>query len=349
MKSLKVCIDPSANIPYSSFYIKGLYEVLGKSNVKFASEYFLDLDHRKEEWSFDSYMALVFFHDQKMWNVIIDFGDDVPIRQNAYEWCDLYAKINYCPEKTGEFKKVVSIPPGFGIRIWKPVEIIRNCIVNLIQLRFRPHTSIRNHFRFYLSQLKALPLEKFVQKDGAKERPNSIFFVSSLWPHQNCLEGTNLLRKSFMESCRKAGADFEGGFLLLEESHPQKEKFAEFVFKKRYPLSIFVEKTKKSALVFNTPAVHNCHGWKLGQYLAMGKAIISTPFQNALPEDLVHGKNIHFVHDASEMDAAVSQLLKDENYRKKLEEGARAYSLKYVSPSAVISRIARKLKSKAPL
>jgi glycosyltransferase involved in cell wall biosynthesis len=130
----------------------------------------------------------------------------------------------------------------------------------------------------------------------------------------------------------------EGGFFVTV-NHPQYEDFKDLVFLERYTLDDYIEKTKLSAFVFNTPAVLNCHGWKLGEYLAMGKAIISTPLSNKLPGELKHGENIHIISSNDEMAAAIDLLLKDSNYRKKLENGARRYYLKYANPEAVIRNI----------
>jgi len=55
----------------------------------------------------------------------------------------------------------------------------------------------------------------------------------------------------------------------------------------------------RSSAVLNTPGVHGCLGWKLCEYLALGKAIISTTIQRQLPADLEHGTHIHVV-DGSE-------------------------------------------------
>ena len=90
-------------------------------------------------------------------------------------------------------------------------------------------------------------------------------------------------------------------------------------------------------MVFNTPAVHNCHGWKLGEYLAMGKAIISTPLSNELPAQMEHGKNIYLISESEDFKSALLKLLSDSEYRNTLEEGAKAYYLKYASPEAVIN------------
>jgi glycosyltransferase involved in cell wall biosynthesis len=78
----------------------------------------------------------------------------------------------------------------------------------------------------------------------------------------------------------------------------------------------------------------DCHGWKLGEYLALGKAIISTPISNDLPLSLVHGENIHIVeNNFEEIRKAIILIIKDDEYRHKLEKGAHLYWEKYGTPS----------------
>lgn len=341
-----IFIDPGSNIPYASFYIKGLYEVFGKVNVSFSTFYFTDLQKRNDNYSYDAYMAFVIINKSEISKVIIDFGDDYPIRENAHNWCDLYAKINFDPLRTPLHftTKIQSIPPSFGIRIWSNFEIVSHAFSNLFKLKFSPQTSIMNYFRSYFSQMKQFPLETFSAHDIPDDpKNNEVFFIASLWPHPNCLTGTNVYRKMFIDTCLKTGVNFNGGFWVTDTEHPQFQEFKQLTFTKRYALKEYIEKTKKSMFVFNTPAVHNCHGWKLGQFLAMGKAIISTSFQNALPEDLVHGENIHFVNDASELEAAISELTHNQEYRRKLQMGAKRYYEKHGEPAAVIKKIFKRL------
>ena len=88
-----------------------------------------------------------------------------------------------------------------------------------------------------------------------------------------------------------------------------------------------------SAFVFNTPAFWDCHGWKLGEYLALGKCIISTPLSNDLPAPLVHGVHIHYVQPNEEsIREAVEYILSHKEYRKTLERNAKSYWDKYGTP-----------------
>jgi len=344
--SYKVFIDATCRMKYSSFYISGLYHVFGKKNVSFSNKYFDDLKRKEQPYSFDHYMAFVIISPNNITEkIIIDFCDPIIVQQKAYEWCDKYAKINFNSVLTDKkfHSKMISIPPGFGIRIWGLWKTIIYCGWNLLKCKLSPLVSFENYIKDYYDQFKRPTLEEYLIPENntiaAKNQMRPyVFMIGTLWNHQNCIEKTNVFRKSFIEECNVSKCKFEGG-LFASPIHPQYEEFKNFIFKKRYPIKNYIAKTKLSAFVFNTPAVWECHGWKLGEYLTMGKAIISMPLRNNLPEKLVHGKNIHFISNTDEMKLAIDLLLNDDNYRKILENGAKAYYIKHVDPHAVIRKI----------
>ena len=89
--------------------------------------------------------------------------------------------------------------------------------------------------------------------------------------------------------------------------------------------------------MFNTPAFWNCHGWKLGEYLAMGKCILSTALSNDLPAPLVHGEHIHFVdNDQAAMHDALCYILSHPDYQHHLEQAASHYWQTYGTPLATL-------------
>lgn len=339
-----VYIDPKSNIQYSSFYIKGLNTVFGKQNVRFSSRYFQSLERSADENCYDHYMAFVLAEDKGSTNIIIDFRDKVLINEHAYDWCDKYAKINFNQGETASrfLPKMISIAPGFGIRIWNLPQTLVYCLSNFVKSKFSPKTSTKQYFADYLMQyLSRLPIDAYTSENEGLSAPdnNYIFFIATLWPHDNCLKTTNLQRKQFVDICKnKPNINFEGGF-FADPNHPQYEEFKSLSFVKPYPIEAYVKKTRDSLLVFNTPSVHNCHGWKLGEFLAMGKAIISTPLSNQLPANLIHGSNIHFVSNPKELAEAVDIISRDKHYRQKLENGSKDYFANYVKPENVISHI----------
>ena len=340
MGKLKVFIDPSVRILYSSYYIKGLYTVFGEKNVFFSKKYFHQLKRRNESHSYDHYMPFVVINKNEIKKYIIDFRDKRSVKKNAYDWCDKYAKINFSVSLTDEYyhDKIISIPPGFGIKIWGRYKTFYNCSANYVRCIFSPIVSIKTHFSDYYNQYKRPQLEDYTIDTTDKKNGLYVFMIATLWSHTNCIEGTNLLRKTFVETCKAENVNFEGGFFSTV-NHPQYEEFKDLIFTKRYPAHEYIEKTKHSYIAFNTPAVHDCHGWKLGEYLAMGKAIISTPLSNQLPEDLIHGSNIHIISNLEELKTAVKLLIEDNIYRQRLEYKSKKYFNLYGSPQAVIKQL----------
>ncbi len=338
----KVIIDPSCRIVYSAYYIKGLYDVFGKKNVSFSAKYFKELKRKEESSSWEHYMAFVVkSSDKKFTKIIIDFRDKTSVKESAYQWSDIYAKINFNRKLTPErfHTKIISIPPGFGYKIWNIWQTAYYCGYNYIKCKFSPLVNLKVFLADYYNQYKRLDLDEFAdiqQTDSSLNQPY-VFFNMRLWPHENCIEGTNLHRKQFVELCKTMECNFEGGFFASADQ-PQYKEFKNLICPKVDSKSYF-EKTKLSAFVFNTPAVHNCHGWKLGEFLAFGKAIISTPLSNELPVTLTHGKHIHYASNLSELKSAIKLLSTDKNYRRSLEKGAREYYLKYSNPRSVIEQI----------
>lgn len=334
---MKVILDPRNRILYASYYILGLQELFGKSSIRFSLHPFEKLDRKNEADSFEQYMAFVIENQSVKTKYIIDYRDTTEIRSMAYDWCDVYAKINISHEEDLSLKKkLISIPPGFGIRAYSSLELSYICIVNIIKCRFKPLRGLYYHLCDYWASYKyELPISCYEYKENPKK--DYVFLASTLWPHKNCNETTNPLRLAFMRTCKKfPNIKFEGGFLIQGKAS---KEYEEFSYHSRIKKSDYIQKVKDSIFVFNTPAVHNCHGWKLGEYLAMGKVIISTPISNLLPSSLENFKNIFIVETPKEMENGVSTLLSDEKLRDFIHSNNIAYYNTYVKPSAVILNI----------
>jgi glycosyltransferase involved in cell wall biosynthesis len=345
---MKIFIDPRSTINYTSFYIKGLYDVFGKKNVRFSEKYFKTLPE------IDMLMAFVAIERDEIKKIIIDYRDQNDVINNAWLWADIYAKINVnkntLPDNASD--KLVCIPPSFAIKLWNPCELIGNLFANFVKAGIIKRRKDRNihlqpvrWIRNYLSLLKRQKLEYYEEQINNHADSYYVFFVSTFW--SGCVE-TNTFRKHYILSCSKnPKINYEGGFfikgVLCPNEIPPKLRFHKFV-----PNSVYMEKIKKSRFVFNTPAVCNCHGWKLGEFLCMGKAIISTPLDNELPEPLIHGEHIYLINDIKEMDTAVNILLNDNELLSRLEKNAKDYYNKFATPAKVIERIMNKVSTHCP-
>jgi len=336
-------IDPRSTINYSSYYIQGLYDLLGKKNVRFSSHYFSDL---KE---IDMLMAFVLIDNDITQNIIIDYRDQSDVIEEAILWSDIYAKINIDANtwKHHLAGKLINIPPSFAIKIWSPVELIFHLCNNFFKakifkylkdnnIHLRPKRWIRN----YLTLLKRQTLQEYTTQSQSP-KDNYVFFVSTLWPNQ---DNTNEGRCQYILTCsKKPEINFEGGFFIDKQmwgttstpnSIPHKLFCYKYLSNKTY-----INNIKKSLFVYNTPAVHNCHGWKLGEFLCMGKAIISTPLINELPIPLEHGKHIYYVNGEQDIEKAVALLLENKDFRYSLERNTKMYYNNYAAPVKVIENL----------
>lgn len=342
---MKAVIDPSANVYYFSFYLQGLYDVLGKKNVSFSEKYFKNLDRKGEGmWNFDANVCFVLLddNDNVLKHIAIDFADDAcNISLTAMNWADLYFKVNinkkynkiFYGKEQIDYSKIIQIPPYMGIRVWSLFETIYYFITNYLK-------AFNNHPGFFIDYVKnyALqyfhrqPLSSYKTTDINYKKKKYVFLACNLWKKS---EHVNRTRMKFMNLCRKnQDIEFEGGFVNKE--NVDINEYSDLMLSRRYTHKEYLKKMNKSEIAFNVPAVHNCHGWKLAEYFCMGKAIFSTPFYNQIPIGIENGKNIIFIEE-NNMEAVF-----DHKFGRKLEmlqKNAKKYWDDYSCPKAVISYI----------
>ncbi len=334
MKISKVVIDPRFRMSYASFYLEGLTKVYGVGNI----HYELQPDYLYNN-KYDYDKGFSFIVDKK--KVYIDFGDSSEISSVHYEWCDLYAKINCFESDLVLFSKLRAIGPSFGINILNTYYL--KVLTKVFFAKNKP-VKFSDYVKDYLFLLiRRKPLNSYL---GSKSDIDYVFSISTLWYDKLTAETTNLLRGQFLTICRKIFKKNEGGFFYIEnvnvlKEFPQyinyKSIYKDFIYSRRISPSRYISKTKKSCVVFNTPSVGGCLGWKLGEYFAMGKAVISTPINHSMPKNLTD--EIVFVENGHSIEDSILRIKNDSEFRKKLELNASAYFENYLRPSAVIKSL----------
>ncbi|MDN3666506.1 glycosyltransferase [Algibacter miyuki] len=323
---MKVYIDRTTDIYYASFYIEGLKSVFGERNVRFSNKYFDAFKHN------NNYFAFVLKDEKGLRKIIIDFGDSEKIFDTPLQWSDAYFKINLAFDEENRSNKIVSIGPSFGTKIYGLFKTLWFASINLVFANKRIHNK-----RKFLSDYKA-QFNRKVLRDyyPSKRERKYVYFVASLWKKEG---RTNLFRSNFIKAClENEDVNFEGGFA------PRTKKditgFESLTMSKRDDFSAFVSKTKKSNVVFNTPAVLSCHGWKLAEFLCFGKAIISTPISRQLPEELEDHVHVMITNGTQDdISNVLNDMLNNEGKLQCLEVNSRNYFDKHLAPEAVINKI----------
>lgn len=348
MKGIKeIRIDPRCMINYASFYLYGMKE-LGHRVV------FVQLEgivlHEMEDYRRGFGMEVV-FADGRVKKAYVDVNDRNDIHERFYEWADVYAKINLQHEDL-TYKKSFAIGPSFGITLWNPFTTFFMAFKNYNKCKGKGYKiPLKRYALDYLYTLvRRRPYKEY---DCECEEDNDYMFtLSTLWYSEGAFRTTNVYRGAFARACKKLFPKFEGGFYYIDGETPLKEcprypeyleMYGDMIIHERITMKAYMQKTKRSAFVFNTPSVVGCHGWKLAEFLAMGKAMISTPHLNLMPG--LFQKDKHYVEalNADEITNAVAYLRKTPEIVNQLKVNAKEYYNEYLAPKAVVNRIINRL------
>ncbi|MBD3583008.1 hypothetical protein [Flavobacterium selenitireducens] len=335
-EKLTIYVDPCCNVLYASFYLYGIRKLYGKNSIKFTSAYFDKFKHNGR------IVPIVIARGNELSRVVIDFGDVDYIDTHGIAWCDHYAKVNINSEiECAHPEKLFSIGPSFAIRVFSKLETVLLVLSNFYKGRKRIQRA-RYFFGEYRAQMNRHDLSAY-HNDKPSDDSN-VFFASSLWKLE---PETNRFRANFINACKKLkGIHFTGGF--SPRKHNDVPGFESLTIEKRIDFDEYLELTKSSLTTFSTPAVGKCHGWKIGEFLAMRKAILSTPLMRELPSPLLDG--VHIVYtDGSEADIAqkVELLRSDPALRRKIEQNGLAYFNEWLQPEKVVSQIFARAFSKS--
>lgn len=210
-------MDLNCKMNYASFYVYGLKKHFDR-NIHFSSKKFQHLAARKKTFLFiveDSSGA-----EKKF---AIDFHDHRNAEYHVLEWCDYYAKINMHQETMEDLiqkkgndyfekhnKKIFSITPSFGIRVFGIFDTLVLVIKNFLNFKFsRKNEAISNVKDLLRTYVKRRPLEEYLAIDS---KENYIFFIASIW--EKTTDYINLQRANFIRACKQnQKIDFEGGFI----------------------------------------------------------------------------------------------------------------------------------------
>jgi hypothetical protein len=323
-KRTTVYVDAGCDICYASFYILGIWKVFGRANTIFTSAPFQKFRHSNHFFPF------IVKQNGIAKKLVIDYSDSPALKEEAYQWADVYGKVNIAFEDMERFSKLVPLGPGFAVRIFSAPQTLFYAALHLLKGAGR----IADKKRFladYRGQLRRLPLSAYLQRTPA--RTDYLYFIATLWKKETA---TNGYRANFIKVARQQpGINFEGGFAPRRAN--DMTGFEDLTLAGRSTLQEYLAKTKDSMAVFNTPAVLACHGWKLGEYLALGKCILSTPLSRVMPGEFLAGT--HYLETDGSMqdqEKKLQWLKQNEDLRKSLEQEAATYFDEYLAPEKVI-------------
>ena len=312
-----------SDVYYDSYYLNGIKELFG--SYTFNTSKFPKLNQ--------NVFAVIIEQKGVDFKFIIDSRDANTFIEFELEWCNVYGKVNYNIETIPEkFKsKILPIGPSFAIKNWNLLQTFYFFCTNYY--KFYDQIADKNNYKAnFFRQYKRMSINEY---RPSKTKENYIFFLSSIWKSEPI---TNQKRAIFIDVCKSFKTIFfEGGFAPRADGNNL--GFNNLTISKRYSLKQYLANTKHSVLVFNTPAVQSCHGWKLAEFLALGKAIISTTHLNELPEKLNHNEHLLYNDCDENLKSTIQSLLDDNELKLKLEKNARQYFERNLAPKVIIEKL----------
>ncbi len=348
----RIYIDPRCRINYASYYVFGLTATYGKKRVVFDVHPFKDvvpLNTQRAQANGICFMLVQTVRaDERPMKVYIDFHDSSLIDMDVYHWCDVYAKVNLnLAYEPGKHPKIIAIGPNFAIDIWSWCDTLYYGLKHLFITRKYLKLSVSGFLKDYLHlKWRRKPIGDYLKP--VLPDPDYLFSMSTLWYDRETAATTNSLRGLFFRLGQKYYKRFEGGFFYVNNKvaisrfpayERYLEEYSDCIYRKRIDMTSYIAKSKRSAIVFNTPSVSGCLGWKLGEYLCMGKAIISSPLNRMMPGNAEDLNFAHFVSNNDQLEEAVALLQRNDSYRRGLERNATEYFRRYLTPEVVIRRI----------
>ena len=338
--------DPRCMFNYASYYIYGFEKLFGKKFL-FKGSFFEDFPMKTYEDYRKGFALVVETMEHQYKRIYIDFNDSPKNHFEFYQWADLYCKINLTEKEI--LPKTLIIGPSFGISLYGYLKLFKVFVCNLFEIVKMQgyHPDVKILLRDYLySNIRRVKFNRYQLKKSVDE--NYCFSVSTLWYGSEMDCTTNYYRGIFTRLVAKIFPKFEGGFFYIDSKSVLKEypiytkyknEYKGLLLTKRIHLCHYIEKIGKSLLTFNTPAVCGCIGWKLPEYLCLGKAIISTEIKNLMPGSFVAGKHYLLVHSLEEIEKAIFRIKNDSELRHFLEVNAKSYFDTYLAPEKVVKRI----------
>lgn len=317
-------LQPASSHQYYGFYLQGFEQVLGRAKLRFAGT--------TSPAPAQAVSGIgIEVEGRRIW---IGAGDNALIEEEPLAWCDVYGVVNVLPHQLEASPKLVPIGPSFGIRWGSAAHTAAYVARAALAARQGPRTALARLQGSLSYHRDRLPLAAY--DEPARSEDRYVFYAATYWMHDRPPPPA---RAHFIEAAKRIGPiRFEGGFAPSGRSAGAVDPA--LLAPRSYPLEEYLAKLRASACTFNTPAVWDCLGWKLGENLALGKAIITTPLERVLPEPFVHGTHVHVVpDDVDAMAEAIERVATDAEYRTTLERGARAYWDRWLRPDRVARRL----------
>lgn len=272
--------------------------------------------------------------------------------------CDFYFKRSYNKalyDSFSEEKREKIRPFGFNYQVacknkWLLIQRI------FMEVLARPFNPFVRKNGFHLHNIKELidlnfNKRKKIMPDHKELRPQlserkySVLFMCRLWDPEELSEKNRADAKKVNDSRiaiirdlrARLGSQFLGG---IQRTHYAEKHVPELTIKDKQFTSRdnYLNLVRQSEIVISSTGLLGSTGWKFGEYVALGKAIISEPLRSEVPGDFNVGSHYQEFHTPRQCVSIVEKLLDDEPLRRNMENNVSEYFWKYLEPENLMRK-----------
>jgi hypothetical protein len=261
-----------------------------------------------------------------------DRSDLFPL--DAMTDCDVYFKRSYHAPDLPRSQSSKILPLGLNFTCRAPGLTPALCRAQIPHLISSPPTFfswLRRQFRC----LSVVPPQRALERAPTQPAIPAVIFQTRLWEESDVgptAAEINQTRVSILRALRESlGPQFHGG---LVPTPLARQKFPELLAPAGGQKSKYLKTAQSHLIGVYTEGLHHSTAWKLGEYIAASQCIAAEKPRNALPKELIEGKNYLLFSTPDECVAACRRLLNDESLAQSMRQANHKYYVEELAPDA---------------
>lgn len=337
----------------------GLFQLQQQGRISIAFKIGLNLTAARPNRQF---LVLRVFANKKAtkYKTILFDLQDSPVLglPNAIDKVDYYVKRSLEPESYQGLNEVDAkklVPFGFNYQVlgFSPAFLFRICAIEFIS---RPYNPLGRKHNFHVHNLKDLFDASWRKKENGllsmKElspcpsaaHTGRVLFQCRLWDLDGVAaknrEDTHAVNQSRIALIRELKQTLGGRFIGgLQNTVYARELAPDLISVMPTARRDYIQLVRDSAVVISTSGLLKSNGWKLGEYVALGKAIISEPIATRLPGEFLDKKNYIKYDSIAECMEGIETLISSQNKIIEMEVENKEYYERYLQSSTQIFNV----------
>lgn len=277
---------------------------------------------------------------------------------NVFDQVDFYVKRSLEPETYNglnqqQSKKLLPFGLNYQVLSFSPAFFLKMFTSEFIS---RPYNPFGKKHNFHVHNLKDLFDACWLKKQngllGGKDlspcasaaHSRKVLFQCRLWDVEGVAEknkdDTHKVNQSrialIRELKRELGAHFIGG---LQNTAYARVQAPDLISTMPSARRDYIQLVRDAAIVVSSSGLLKSNGWKLGEYVALGKCIVSEPIHTQLPGDFAENKNYLKYESVVECLENITSLMSSPDNIAAMEQQNSVYFREYLEASAIMWNI----------